>query len=81
MEKTEKEEINISNLPESVRREFYDYYEFLMRKYGRIERKKRKPSRRMVLLERKQAFFESVRTNSFHLPPEYTFDRVEAHER
>ena len=62
-------EINMDILPEEVKKELLDFYEYLVNKYGRKKLKDRK------------AFFESVKAHSFKLPEAYKFNREELHER
>jgi len=66
---TKLKELDMDILPEEVKKELLDYYEFLVNKYA----KKR--------LNNKKAFFESVKTHSFKLPEDYKFNREELHER
>ncbi len=63
------EEIDMDVLPEEVKIELMDFYEYLVNKYT----KKR--------LKDKKAFFESVKTHSFKLPEDYKFNREELYER
>ncbi len=62
-------EIDMDILPEEVKKELMDFYEYLVNKYT----KKR--------LKDKKAFFESVKTHLFKLPEDYKFNREELHER
>jgi hypothetical protein len=67
MAKTKKLDIDI--LPEGLRKELLDFYEFLVQKHS-VKKKRAK-----------NAFFESVKLHSFKLPMDYRFNREELHER
>lgn len=62
-------EIDMDILPEEIKKELFDFYEYLANKYG----KKR--------LKDKKMFFESVKLHSLKLSEDYRFDREELHER
>jgi hypothetical protein len=73
--------IDINSLPEGVRRELFDYYEFLLQKYMGGNPVKKKRTGQKSLLLKKEIFFQSVRDNSFSLPGTFKFDREESHAR
>lgn len=62
-------EIDMGILPEEVKKELIDFYEYLANKYGKKK------------LKDKKAFFVSVKLHSFKLPEGYRFDREDMHER
>jgi len=62
-------EIDMGILPEEVKKELLDFYEYLANKYGKKK------------LKDKKTFFESVKLHLFKLPEDYIFDREELHER
>ena len=62
-------EIDINVLPEEVKKQLLDFYEYLVNKYGKKK------------LKDKKEFFESVKVHSFKLPKDYKFNREELHER
>jgi hypothetical protein len=62
-------EINMDILPEEVKKQLLDFYEYLANKYGKKK------------LKDKKVFFESVKLHSFKLPEDYKFNREELHER
>ena len=68
-------EIDIDILPEEVKRELLDFYEYLATKYGKKQIEMKSP------LKDRKAFFESVKMHSFRLPEGYKFNREELHER
>jgi len=62
-------EIDIDILPQKIKRELLDFYEYLVNKYAGKK------------LKDKKAFFESRKTHLFKLPEGYKFNREELHER
>jgi hypothetical protein len=62
-------EINMDILPEEVKKQLLDFYEYLANKYGKKK------------LKDKKVFFESVKLHSFKLPEDYKLNREELHER
>ena len=70
-----QEHFEFEALPKKAREELLDFYEFLLDKYGKMERKKSMAERK------KLCFFESVKKHSFTLPHDYKFDREALHER
>jgi len=63
--------INIEFLPNQVKQQLLDYYQFLLSKYAPHKEKETS----------KQAFFESVKRHKYSLPAQYQFDRDWANER
>ncbi len=72
--KTEKT-IQYDQLPESAQHELLDFYEFLVQKYATVRK------RTHVRQDARKAFFIKVKTHSFTLPADYSFNRDEIHER
>jgi len=68
-------EIDMNILPEEIKKELLDFYEYLITKYGE------KQSELKVPIKDKQVFFESVKRHSIKLPEDCRFDREELHER
>jgi hypothetical protein len=72
---TKLKEIDMDILPDEVKKELLDFYEYLLTKYGK---------KQLLLkdhVKNKKAFFEAVKKHSFKLPKDYKFDREELHER
>lgn len=67
--------IQPERLPENVRNELFDFYEYLVRKYVKSYNRSKAGSLA------KEKFFQKVASRSFSLPTDYTFDRYEIHER
>ncbi len=63
----DKKTIDLEVLPDDAKRELIDFYEYLVRKYGKKKR-----------VEEFLAFVEKHR---IELPKDYKFDREEIHER
>jgi len=68
-------EIDIGILPEEVKKELLDFYEYLITKYGKKELELKSP------IKDRRVFFESVKKHSVKLPRGYKFNREELHER
>ncbi len=68
-------EINLNVLPEEIKKELLDFYEYLVTKYGKQRLERKSPTKD------KNAFFESVKMHSLKLPGGYKFNREELHER
>ncbi|MEW6107764.1 MAG: DUF2281 domain-containing protein [Nitrospirota bacterium] len=68
-------EIDIDILPDEVKKELIDFYEFLLKKYGKKNFKLKSP------VKDKRVFFESVKKHAINLPKDYKFNREELHER
>lgn len=68
-------EIDTNALPEEVKKELLDFYEYLIAKYAKQQVNLKS------LARNKKAFFESVKMHSFKLPKDYRFDREALHER
>jgi len=72
--------LNLHDLPEELKREIHDFYNYLVSKY----RKKTihdKNGKKTQDAERKEAFLKSIENLKFQLPEDYTFNRDELHER
>ncbi len=72
---TKLKELDMDILPEEVKKELLDFYEYLVTKYGKKQLKLKGTKKD------KKVFFESVRKHSFKLPGDYKFNREELHER
>lgn len=68
-------EIDIDILPDEVKKELIDFYEYLLTKYGKKHLELKSP------VKGKRVFFESVKKHAINLPKEYKFNREELHER
>jgi len=68
-------EIDMDVLPEEVKNELLDFYEYLITKYGK------KQSEIKGIARDRRVFFESVKKHSVKLPEDYKFNREELHER
>ena len=68
-------EIDIDILPDEVKKELLDFYEYLITKYGKKQLKLKSP------VKNRKLFFESVKKHSLKLPRGYKFNREELHER
>jgi hypothetical protein len=68
-------EIDMNILPEEMKKELLDFYEYLITKYGE------KQSELKVPIKDKRVFFKSVKRHSIKLPEDYRFDREKLHER
>jgi len=62
--------INLEVLPEDAQRELIDFYEYLVKKYGKRES-----------FNKKIEFFEFVKNHRVSLPKSYQFNREEVYER
>lgn len=76
---TQRREINIDILPEGIKKELQDFYEFLLEKY-KIELKTDR-NKKDKILKKKKLFFDSIDKLSFKLPSDYKFSRDELYER
>lgn len=72
-------EIDITNLPEDVKRELLDFYEFLLNKY--TVSVSLNTSDKSELSDKKKHFIESIEKHSYNLPKNFKFDREELYER
>lgn len=61
------QDIDLSKLPDNVRQEIIDFYNFLISKY--------------TVKKNKDVFLESIKKHTFDLPSDYSFDRELANER
>jgi len=77
MQAREENQLDLDRLPEGAKRELFDFYEYLLNKYGRSEKEKFG----IGIEERKVQFFESVKKHSLTLTENYKFNREELHER
>lgn len=75
MQARKEKQLDLERLPEGARRELFDFYGYLLNKYGRGKKEK------VAMEKRKTHFFESVKKHSFTLPENYKFNREELHER
>jgi len=65
--------IEVDVLPDNAKRELFDFYEYLVSKYG-------KSPKEVSPIERKNKFLKSISRHSFKLPADYKFNREEIHE-
>ena len=72
-------EIDMANLPENVRRELIDFYEYLLNKYSIS--KTPGASGEPDILKKKRLFFASIKKHSFNIPKNFKFNRDELHDR
>lgn len=68
-------EIDIDILPDEVKKELLDFYEYLITKYGKKQLELKSP------VKDRRVFFESVKKHVINLPKDYKFNREELHER
>jgi hypothetical protein len=68
-------EIDMDIMPEEIKNELLDFYEYLITKYGKKQLELKDNVRD------KRVFFESVKKHSVRLPESYKFNREELHER
>lgn len=68
-------EIDMDILPEEVRKELFDFYEYLITKHVKRQLEIKSP------IKDKRVFFESVKKHSVKLSEDYKFNREELHER
>lgn len=68
-------EIEIDILPDEVKKELLDFYEYLVTKYVKKQMELKSS------ISNKKAFFESVKKHAVKLPEDYKFNREELHER
>ena len=68
-------EMEIDILPDEVKKELLDFYEYLVTKYVKKQMELKSS------ISNKKTFFESVKKHAVKLPEDYKFNRKELHER